>query len=146
MRLYRARRLDNGIWVEGDYSLYQQYNGGLIYARISFIDPNNKKQLISYVIDPTTVGQYIGLRDQRRTQEFPAGLRIYKGDVVNRGCFYEGKPDELSVVVWDQPMARWRWEGIGHIKGRGLYPNTSVSRHAKVIGNIHENPELLEQG
>lgn len=69
--------------------------------------------------------QFTGLFDKN-------GKEIYEGDILERynSCVAKGeKPYVRSVVSWDI----WHWEGI-----RGW-------RESEVIGNIFENPELLEK-
>ena len=81
-------------------------------------------------VDPETVGQYTGLRDCKRTKEYPEGQMIFEGDIV-RGTFY-GFPMPLEnyvfVIGWQEDVAGYK---------------ANYFENVEVIGNIHDNPELL---
>ncbi len=79
-----------------------------------------------------TVGQYTGLKDKN-------GVEIYEGDILGREghwSHYVGFKDASFVIIPCNPIQRvnWIW-----------YPvKRYVVEDWKIIGNIHENPELLE--
>ena len=82
-------------------------------------------------IKPETVGQYTGIKDKH-------GVEIYEGDII------KWKEEGICFSV------RWSQEDCGYICMRDL-PLSSGSMnqqyldHFEKIGNIHQNPELLEQ-
>ena len=88
--------------------------------------------------------QYTGLKDK-------TGHEIYEGDVyystyrAGGAGSIRGKQKERikKVVIWDD---RGRWHGKRIELGRGYgccHPNCELGEGIEVIGNIHENPELL---
>lgn len=80
--------------------------------------------------DRFDIEQYTGLKDKN-------GKEIYKGDIVD-----EHNGDVVGKIV-QITSGEWRIEWIGIFGGSSsLYSHASLCR---VIGNIRENPELLEE-
>ena len=119
--LFRGKRIDNGEWVEGDLHKNKEFTKAHIH-------PIGERVKSTDVI-PETVGQYTGLTDKN-------GKKIFEGDVVkyrNTEMEFEG----VGEVCWNEVLSAWL---IGeHV---ALYACTI--RLYEVIGNIYDNPELLE--
>lgn len=152
--LFRGKRMNNGEWVEGSLLVYA--DGGCLICCES-CEANCLKRL---AVDPATVGQYTGLKDKN-------GRRIFEGDIVRET--FEGtseKPD-VDFGYYDEDFYGYKigkvsFSGTGThiISSRGElwvngekveeYKPTRRRRIAayrcEVIGNIHDNPELLEGG
>lgn len=78
--------------------------------------------------DMYVVMQYTGLKDKN-------GKEIYEGDI----CFAESKEyPRNKQVIWNEELARFEFD---YPLGKSLLSTDSI----EVIGNIYENPELLNQ-
>lgn len=122
--LFRGKRIDNGEWIYGDLRQYSKKHIGIYSFEL---------QQIVRGIDPSTVGQYTGLKDKN-------GKRIFDGDI----CQHE-KTGRTVSASWHGTMAGYVWSK--RIEDSNLFDFGELFRvHDKyaVIGNIHDNPELLE--
>ena len=122
--LFRGKRTDCDAWVEGD--LIQAFRGNQLSS--CSIMPNTPTAYC-WKVDPKTVGQYTGLTDKN-------GKKIFEGDIVE--CVSGG---EQAVISWLKYFACFGLSFDGWCCGFDDYdfsPNDF-----KAIGNIHDNPELL---
>ena len=130
--LFRGKRQDTGEWVFGlpFYGLDMEIDG--IEASVSCKD--------LYTIAPETLGQYTGMRDRN-------GKRIFEGDIVQyHERQFDGKDEPVrDTVVYEEgsfavraySLNNWLWDSI----------NGNVQlRDVEIIGNIHDNPELMDGG
>ena len=123
--LFRGKRTDCDAWVEGD--LIQAFRGNQLSS--CSIMPNTPTAYC-WKVDPKTVGQYTGLTDKN-------GKKIFDGDIVE--CVSGG---EQAVISWLKYFACFGLSFDGWCCGFDDYdfsPNDF-----KVIGNIHDNPEIFK--
>lgn len=136
---FRGKRVDTGEWVYG-YLCYLSYKA---YIKDDSDKTTNPRRIdgttadIRMVeVDPATVGQYTGLHDKN-------GKEIYEGDVVS---FDDCTSTEsgwweqscTGVVVWCNETVAFE------VTDRLSAESYEVLDECVVIGNIYENPELLE--
>ena len=148
--LFRGKRLDNGEWTDGYIYEHEPALVGIasendvpepskwFIARTGFADWNMPRPVEFVEIDPSTVGQYTGLKDKN-------GKRIFEGDIVDGQC-HSAWSHRLQRC--DIAYGRNGFEARNHIDGLDSdYYTYRVlfSKDVVIIGNIHDNPELLEK-
>lgn len=123
--LFRGKRIDNGEWVKG---WYEMYPFGRWPLKASII-PSEEAKAGHYEhveIDPSTVGQYTGMKDKN-------GKRIFEGDIIKktnkwrhpeifianiRTCFYTN--EEVYYSPCDHFTESCEYEIIGNIHDNKL--------------------------
>ena len=131
--LFRGKRKDNGKWVEGHYGEY--YSGKENVSCIS-IPKETISGSLCYDVIPETVGQYTGLTDKNDT-------KIFEGDIVKHIQKYEisGEVKSIAVIKWNEAYSCW---SVEYTNGRITAFLGTEYHKLEVIGNAHNNPELLE--
>jgi uncharacterized phage protein (TIGR01671 family) len=88
--------------------------------------------------DNADLMQFTGLLDKK-------GKEIFEGDILHASQFSNAKESnrEVGVVCWNEKLLAWYWN---YQNGEGICPlwNGGSNLFCEVIGNIYENPELLE--
>lgn len=104
------------------------------YTGSNFIYCPEKKGVCWYEVIPDSVGQFTGLTDKN-------GVKIFEGDKIKYYQPYSKKWEE-GFVKWDD---LWACFGIfTKIHDEYCHESDWVKIHEiEVIGNIHDNPELL---
>lgn len=141
--LYRGKRTYNKKWIEGSLVVDYAGNTYIVWEYETVKGAMISSKTIN--VYPETVGEYTGLTDKN-------GKRIFEGDIVKCRDLYNDI-EFTAVVEFGNPNSTYSW-------GWQLYPisgNTYVNldillwieteetgAHAEIIGNIHDNPELLE--
>ncbi|MBY9081220.1 hypothetical protein KIH86_24030 [Paenibacillus sp. HN-1] len=127
MNKYRGQSTDTGEWVYGYLIGTDVIVGGIVEFNDEYFNTE-----YWYKVDPETVGQYTGLKDKN-------GREAHHKDIVE----FE---DLMYVIEWDEVdtgfylahhACRNDPESEYHLLGNCI-------RECEVIGNIYENPELLE--
>ena len=131
--LFRGKRTDNGEWIKGFY----HYTDWVMPPTNEFVKRTHSilplKSQDAFDVDPDTVGECTGLTDRN-------GKLIFEGDIVSftRYDALGWRRDRVGQVLHHQDTASfyvlattgdgWGWMQIESIE---------------VIGNIHDNPELI---
>ena len=118
--LFKAKRKDNGEWIEG----YYQKRYDLLGNEEHLIFHADSYNVWEYAeIDPETVCQFTGLCDKN-------GKKIWENDILR---FTQQDETKIGVIKYNAPIFTYfglmRWS---------LYKD-------EVIGNIFDNPELLQE-
>ena len=129
--LLRGKWTDNGEWVCGYYTKARYFLNKkemhIIFEPDVEAFPHCEFTGYEEVL-PETVGQYTGLTDKN-------GVRIFEGDIVSLV-----KHDSLIYKVVYVPC---RYELVNSKGVNCFVLDIYKSENIEVIGNIHDNPELL---
>ena len=158
--LFRGKRVDNGEWVEGQYVYLlnpKTENGQPIKHFIHDGTP------FGVQIDPETICEYTGLTDKN-------GRKVFEGDIVMTGVRYDkpysksrkekrliGKVEHYigeGKGFFNDNTGKWDAHKMYSSEWKVTIPNTELNIKyccytwgdffdCEVIGNIHDNPELI---
>ena len=143
MREILFRGIDKGTneWVYGYYcESPSPFHKGKEYSIF------DDKTILKYSVIPETVGQYTGLTDKH-------GTKIFEGDIIKEEYSLNGKERGVISVI-EYGIVYAYFNGIGVCQRFGDGSGTSMLSvgydsgvvYCEVIGNIHDNPELLKGG
>lgn len=140
--LFRGKRKDNGEWIKGFFA----QSGEKTYIIV------DNDIMVGYVtmkeVFPDTIGQYTGLTDKN-------GKKIFEGDIVkNEWCFIKGN----SIVRFGEYKSLdssndYQCGHLGfYLEHISDFDKRIVRRDimyfankCEIIGNIHDNPELVKE-
>ena len=132
--LFRGKRTDNGEWVEGWVtSQFKKHTEGELLTRIQ----SNVFGVGEHLVDTETVGQYTGLTDKN-------GKKIFEGDIII--CKKEICGNFIDSCV-EIGFVEMKHGAFGLHRKQGYYrpfKDWLEDYEYEIIGNIHDNPELLE--
>ena len=123
--LFRGKTIRKGVWVEGAFCMKDcDTPFGEMLDRPSIIKYEEPNSGLWFWVEPETVGQFTGLTDKN-------GKKIFELDIIKtKNRLSDGAEHEAKVVAdLDDFYLMWC---IKH------------SIETEVIGNIYDNPELLE--
>ena len=122
--LFRGKHLDTEEWVYG-VPLFEVNRSYMIEDL--FISPKYQcTGAVNSIVDPETVGQYTGLTDKN-------GKKIFEGDIIKLG-------NKVSFVFFG--ISSFRHTRYGKHAVDLLF---NYADNCEIIGNIHDNPELLKE-
>lgn len=140
---FRGKRVKDGKWIYGnlaDYSftvLRNTINKKVIFSNIVCFATDNFGFVVNDCeVDPATVGQCTGLSDNN-------GKEIYEGDIVVYGSHCKHIVEFKHGMFGYTIMDGW-FVGYGGNSNFTFNPLDKSNEH-EIIGNIHDNPELLNE-
>ena len=139
--LFRGKRVDNGEWVEGYYFKAKRHWNDIgvheDWIADGAIQNGGWCNVVSkHAVIPTSISEFTGLADKN-------GKKIFEGDIIN--CWSEGVNAQGTVqqrrdglwIIYPSWQKNIMW---------GLCPDEYSNTTVEVIGNIHDNNELIGGG
>lgn len=139
--LFKAKRTDNGEWVEGDLRKDRDLETAYISGWNYYITEGGlEREPFEYEILPETICEYTGLTDKN-------GNRIWDNDIVK--CNKRKDGFDLYKVLWRKYYADFGVEplefGVQYPISLGENEQDIHGCDYTIVGNIFDNPELLAQ-
>ncbi|OUO94778.1 YopX family protein [Cloacibacillus sp. An23] len=131
---FRGKDAENGEWVYGDLCTLRAKDGEVTVNRLYKHEVSGLHVVISTPVDPTTVGQYTGLKDKN-------GVEVYEGDILSRN---NAQFPMRGPVKYENGGFYFHDEESGFCQY--LLPDIAkrgVLKELEVVGNIHDDAGLL---
>lgn len=157
--LFRAKRKDNNEWIEGNLIHYiDNYDNGLpdhyyqefkeekYFIREINLFCGDNQGFIEVI--PETVGQYTGLNDKN-------GVKIFEGDIIrlddeHRRMISSARAKKEEELVRKDCLVEFKDGSFMFCRNKYVIDDFDsylwiTNKYCEVIGNIHDNPELLDK-
>lgn len=130
--LFKAKRIGDDGWVEGYYQKRHNFLGNEEHL----IFPVDSHTVWEYTeINPETLCQFTGLCDKN-------GKRIWENDIL-MAHLDESYPEDAAYETVEWGVAGWVMYEANSIDRQ--YIDEFDLEHYEVVGNIFDNPELLQE-
>lgn len=131
--LFKAKSKTTNEWIEGYYAKgnywLDESETHIILKSDTVLFPHGEISGWEEVY-PSTVSQYVGMTDRN-------GKKIFEGDII-KGKFYFGRGYRLAIGVVTYFDCGFK------VKIGNDYKNLPYSHDCQIIGNLSENPELIQ--
>lgn len=129
--IFRGKREDNGEWIYGSIVSFEDGRKSIMPSKAKVFRQQKTTTICCnecYDVDSATVGQFTGMYDK-------GNRKIFAGDILDYGF--------STVVTVEYIKEQGRFAGR---KGNSLFPlqDEKHSQCFRVLGNIFDNPELME--
>ncbi len=133
--LFRGKRDDIDKWCFGTYATYESGEACIFSQKFSRYGYEATEICYRDRVIPETIGQYTGLTDKN-------GVKIFEDDIIQ-----DAKGNDAYIVKCENIAFGCMFRDIEHFGFTDIYSldyNDDNCLDVIIIGNIHDNPELLE--
>lgn len=137
--LFKAKRIDNGEWVKGYYTECKgkTFIGLDISIGIDIFEVFCTPVIRWLEVDPETLCQFTGLCDKN-------GNKIWENDTFQ--CTDETMVTQKDLIEYNETHASFvRLRNTEKLGLQYLWIDEATCNHGEVVGNIFDNPELLQE-
>ena len=128
--LFKAKRIDNGEWVVGQYVNTCYPGNNKETGRFIVVYPNEYHEIYT-----STICQFTGLCDKN-------GKKIWENDIL-MAHLDESYPEGVTYETVEWGAAGWVSCETNSVDRQ--YLDEFDLEHFEVVGNIFDNPELLQE-
>lgn len=129
--LFKAKRINDGEWIEGCYLL----SDGKHFIYTEYIEHYCMPVIIKAEIIPETLCQFTGLTDKN-------GNKIWENDIL-MAHLDESYPEDVTYETVEWGVAGWVTHEANSVDRQ--YLDEFDTEHFEVVGNIFDNKELLQE-
>jgi len=141
---FRGKAVNGGAWVYG-YYIYDE----IVREHLIIPVPTNADfRYAGIPVDPKTIGQYVSRTDKNNRG-------IYQGDIARAMHYIDRSTRKKEylyhVIVWSERWLQWQSVNLAEInvpeKERTGSPPLYLyieRNDFEIVGNVHDNPELME--
>lgn len=132
--LFRGKRVDSDEWVIGGSIIQYSFNAEKVISLISSDVESLNWELPANKIIPETLGRYTGLTDRN-------GTKIFEGDIVRHyNSIIDLQRFEIGLIYWEDETCKF----MRTTPRAYCIEEICKLYEYEVIGNIHDNPELMK--
>lgn len=126
---FRGKKPSNDVWMYGSLVLSDELDTAIYFQ----VGTAGVKQMEWVYVKPETVGQFTGLKDKN-------GREIYEGDII----FHYNMAYHIEYIngQWISVASDGGWLPLL----QDQEPISDQLHYIEVVGNIHDNQELLKGG
>ena len=133
--VFRGKRIDNGEWVEGSLIVWPDGDTEICHTKSDVIH-----ELLKATVVPETVGQFTGMTDKN-------GKKIFESDICRFREWNKGEMCWIGKVHFEHQQ--FMISGGPNKECKTMFElcmSRFIPENIEIIGNIHDNPELIGGG
>lgn len=128
--LFKAKRIDNGEWIEGDLSYHVHDGDVYVFPANGYDSPD------CYEVDSETVCEYTGLTDKN-------GRKIFEGDILKKVLLPTKRIENNFRIAFIPVKSCFSAVDLDGSNVTFVSDYINKNYEIEIIGNIFDNPELL---